>query len=268
MDDDTTAGVDDSDEGLQLKGSTNTIRLGSSEDGSAFYALPTSSFAHAARHSLTKVEAERVKKAMEARAIAELERERDAKAAKAAGVPLKVPSAEEAAKQSALRVVQETKGIETAPRLARLEDVLAGWPVIHGLNPPPAATIREGEGEREGEGPQSESRFVIASSVPGDATAAEVQEACVIAFGTTVVSCEPWPASPSSWCIGLWTSARAKRALTRTLTVHGQPVTLIACPNQDVPEHFVLDGVAKTSGGSNEGGSGVEVRKRAFCTKA
>jgi ribosomal protein L37E len=191
---------------------------------------------------LTKVEAARVQKSKERLKIAQLERARDEKAAKVAGVPLNVPSREEAAELAAWHVVQQTKGIETAPRLARLEDLLTSWPLVHGLYPP--APIGNA---------QTDSRFIIASGVPGSAVAAEMQEACAVAFRSAIVSCEPWPSAPSSWCIGFWSALRASRALKTSLVVHGQPITLSACPCQDVPNRFELSGLVSLTAPEGQG---------------
>eukprot|EP01043_Picozoa_sp_COSAG02_P055521 COSAG02_NODE_6447_length_3564_cov_1.635786_3_plen_364_part_00 len=226
----------------------DVIRLGRvgtamGRTSAAFYATPTAKFAHSARHNLTTVEAARVQKSKEELKIAELEGARDAKAAKAAGVKLHVPSGEDAAGLAALRVVQKTEAIETAPRLARLEDLLTSWPLLHGLYPP-APTDQTHT--------SPESRFILASGVPEPVSTAEMQAVCAGAFAS-VVSCEPWPSEPRKVCIGLWSAARASRALKTSLTVHGQPVTLTACPSQDVPSTFELSGLGSLAAPGGEG---------------
>lgn len=240
------AGPDDETQEA-AQGSERVVRLGgvgtaTTSTTAAFYAMPSAVFAHSARHNLTKVEVARVKKSKEKLKLAQLERARDEKAAKAAGVPLHVPSREEAAELAAWHVVQQTKGIETAPRLARLEDLLTSWPLVHGLHPP--APIGNA---------QTDSRFIIASGVPESATTAEMQEACAAAFRSAIVSCEPWPSAPSSWCIGLWSARRASRALKTSLVVHGQPITLSACPCQDVPNKFELSGLVSLTAPGAQG---------------
>ena len=116
------------------------VRLGSLEGGGqptrlAFYAMPTASFTHAARHNLTKVEQVRVKQSKETQAITALEKVRAIKAARAAGFTMKKPTTDEEVALAAKRVVLQTKAIDEAPRLARMEDILDG-PLLHGLNPP------------------------------------------------------------------------------------------------------------------------------------
>ena len=201
----------------------------------AFYAMSTSKAAHAARHNLISVEQTRVKKAKEEQAIAALEEARAIRAAKAAGTAIKAPSAEAKAELAAQRVVVQTAPIETVPRVARLEDVMDGWPLAHPLCPPAAPTDLGGRGP-------GESRFVLVSGLPGGATVADVATACAAARGfPTVVSCDRWAADSSSWCVGLWSAAHAKRVLHAAAKGRLELV-VNRCPSQDVVPSAVRQG--------------------------
>eukprot|EP01047_Picozoa_sp_COSAG01_P044189 COSAG01_NODE_3978_length_5471_cov_3.755862_4_plen_644_part_00 len=283
------------------------IRLGSRRSGPAadtqlaFWAMPTAASAHAARHHLPQLEQKRVQDVHESAAVAALTQARDDKLAKAAGHPPQKPSAAAAATASITQLSRSTPPIAIAapPRLARLQDLHACWPLAHGLCPPPATAAAATTAQRA---PQvsAASRFLVVSNVPNTATAADVATACNVSCGHSVVSCDRITASAStrggaaaeededettatqatpgiampdavvsqdsqscevSWCVGVCSSGTAHRLVQDAstgklrVTVHGQDVTLAACPNQDTPGGFVLkDG--QTLGGSQQGSQG------------
>ena len=68
------------------------------------------------------------------KAIRDLKAKRDASAAIASGAKLKKKESDETA--AAMAVILGTNAM-TGFRVARLEDILTGWPVNHGLHPPP-----------------------------------------------------------------------------------------------------------------------------------
>ena len=143
------------------------------------------------------------------KAIRDLKAKRDASAAIASGAKLKKKESDETA--AAMAVILGTNAM-TGFRVARLEDILTGWPVNHGLHPPPRHEGDNAVGTTEGttvgttvgravaataalpdqatKKREAKSRFIALTGVPGHGVSVEdVARCCTAAMGP-IISCE------------------------------------------------------------------------------